>query len=210
MYHAQDVRTLPTYGAFVAQCHRILPKLLDLVSLTLSSNTSVRFCDSTMLPVCRGVRSKTYKVAKDMVNWGFNHQGSHYGFKLHAAIDVSNRLIGLVFTRAGRYDGQLADRLVNDATKIVVGDSHYGGSVERKKLWAERHILVVTYPHHKQKRKLMASWQHCLLQLRPKIEAVFDQLKEHFHLVASFPRSARGYFVHYLRVILGYQMRLGF
>lgn len=210
MYHADDVRTLPTYGAFVVQCHRVLPKLLLLVSCTLESTTSLRFCDSTMLPVCKQVRAKVHKVAKGLAAWGFNHQGSYYGFKLHAAIDARNRLVALVFTPADRYDGQLLEQLVNDYTKVVVGDSHYGGSVERKKLWQQFGAIVVAYPHHKQKRKIMAGWQHILLTMRPKIEATFDQLKEHFGLVTSFPRSVKGYFLHYLRVILGYQMRLGF
>lgn len=210
LYHVRDVRALPTYGAFVVQCHRVLPKLLELVSVTMNSDTPVRFCDSTMLPVCRNVRSKVHKVAKGVAAWGFNHQGSYFGFKLHAAIDANNRLVAIVFTSANRYDGQLLDRLVNEYTKIVVGDSHYNGSVERKKLWLQYGILIVAYPHHKQKRKVMAHWQHRLLLMRPKIEAMFDQLKEHLHLVTSFPRSVEGYFIHYLRVILGYQMRLGF
>jgi hypothetical protein len=30
------------------------------------------------------------------------------------------------------------------------------------------------------------------------------------HLVSSFPRSVHGYAVHYLRILLGYQMRMGF
>lgn len=210
IYHSGDVRALPTYGAFVVQCHRILPKLLLLVSVTLESNTPLRFADSTMLPVCKNVRVKSHKVAKGVAAFGYNHQGAHYGFKLHAAIDPSNRLVALVFTPADRYDGQLLEQLVNEHTKVVVGDSHYGGSVERKKLWKKHKILIVAYPHHKQKRRVMAKWQQLLLHMRPKIEATFDQLKEHFGMVSSFPRSVEGYFLHYLRVILGYQVRVGF
>ena len=93
IYHANDVRALPTYGAFVVQCHRVIPKLLLLVSATLESSTSVRFCDSTMLPVCKNERALSHKVAKGLAAWGYNHQGSHFGFKLHAAIDASNRFL---------------------------------------------------------------------------------------------------------------------
>jgi len=210
MYHTQDIKAVPTYGAFVVQCHRVIPKLLLLVSMTLESTTKVRFCDSTMLPVCKQARVKEHKVAKGFANWGFNHQGPHFGFKLHAAIDAQNRLVAIVFTPAGRYDGQLLDKLVNSYTKYAVGDSHYGGGVERKKLWQQYHVIVVAYPHHKQKRKVTAGWQQFLMHMRPKIEATFDQLKEHRHLVSSFPRSVEGYFLHYLRVILGYQVSLGF
>lgn len=197
---------LPAYQNFVAQCHRNLENLALLLSLTLSSRTSLRFTDSTMLEVCKLQRSKQHRVAKAVAAYGYNHQGVHYGFKLHAAIDATNRLVGLVFTPADRYDGQLLERLVNEHTKVVVGDSHYGGSVERKRVWQRFGVAVVAPPHHKQKRKLMAGWQRVLLGLRSKIEATFDELKEHKYLVTSFPRSVKGYFVHYLRVLLGYQM----
>lgn len=210
MYHDEDVRALPTYGAFVVQCHRIMPKLLALVSATLPSDTPLRLADSTMLPVCKNVRATHHKVAAGVAAWGYNHQGAHYGFKLHAAIDAHNRLVAIVFTPADRYDGQLLEQLVNNYTKVVVGDSHYGGSVERKRVWKRFRTIVIAPPHHKQKRQVMAGWQHLLLTLRPKIEATYDQLKEHFGLVTSFPRSVKGYLVHYLRVILGYQMRVSF
>jgi hypothetical protein len=65
---------------------------------------------------------------------------------------------------------------------------------------------VVAPPHYKQRKQIAATWQMLLLHLRPKIEATFDYLKEHKYLVTSFPRSVQGYFVHYLRVLLGYQM----
>jgi hypothetical protein len=52
----------------------------------------------------------------------------------------------------------------------------------------------------------MAFWQFFFLGQRSKIEAVFDMLKEHLHLVSSFPRSVRGSLVHYVRILLGYQI----
>lgn len=52
----------------------------------------------------------------------------------------------------------------------------------------------------------MTKWQHWLLKTRTKIESVFDYLKEHLHLVSSFPRSVPGYFFHCLRILSGYQV----
>jgi hypothetical protein len=56
----------------------------------------------------------------------------------------------------------------------------------------------------------MAEWQEKLLNLRAKVECTFDALKEHLPLVSSFPRSVNGYLLHYVRILLGYQMGLGF
>jgi len=66
--------------------------------------------------------------------------------------------------------------------------------------------LVVSQPHFKQNKKLITDWQYALLRTRPKIESVFDYLKEHLNLVSSFPRSVAGYLLHYVRILLGYQI----
>jgi len=159
-----------------------------------------------MLPVCKPIRADRHKVARGVAQFGKNWQGWHYGFKLHAAIDSKNRLSAIVFTPASEHDNQHMEKLINDHTKILVGDSHYGGSVMRRRLWKKYKTIVIAPPHHTQKKKLSTDWQIKLLQLRPKIEATFGKLKEHHFLVTSFPRSIKGYFVHYLRCLLGYQM----
>ena len=197
---------LPKYQNFVAHCHRLLPKLVWFMQSLLVSDAPLRFADSTMLPVCKPIRADRHKVAKGFAEFGKNWQGWHYGFKLHAAIDHKNRLAALVFTPANEHDNQVMERLVNSKTRVLVGDSHYGGSVMRKRLWKKHKTIVIAPPHHSQKKKLATDWQMLLLQLRPKIEATFGKLKEQRFLVTSFPRSVKGYFVHYIRVLLGYQM----
>jgi hypothetical protein len=197
---------LPKYQNFVAHCHRLLPKLVWFLQTLLVADAPLRFADSTMLPVCKPIRADRHKVARGVAQFGKNWQGWHYGFKLHAAIDHKNRLAALVFTPANEHDNQVMERLVNDQTRILVGDSHYGGSVMRKRLWKKHKTIVIAPPHHSQKKKMATDWQMLLLQMRPKIEATFGKLKEQHFLVTSFPRSVKGYFVHYLRVLLGYQM----
>lgn len=95
---------LPKYQNFVAHCHRLLPTLGWLVQSTLSTAAPLRFADSTMLPVCRLVRADRHKVAKGIAAFGKNHQGWHYGFKLHASIDQESKLAALFFTPANEAD----------------------------------------------------------------------------------------------------------
>lgn len=199
---------LPRYQNFVAHIHRLLPQMAWLLQSLLASGASLRFADSTMLPVCKPVRADRHKVARGVAQFGKNWQGWHYGFKLHAAIDHQNRLAALVFTPANQHDNQVMERLVNNGTRVLVGDSHYGGSVMRKRLWRRFRCLVVAPPHYKQQKQVATDWQMLLLHLRPKIEATFGTLKEQHYLVTSFPRSIQGYFTHYVRVLLGYQMGL--
>lgn len=75
-----------------------------------------------------------------------------------------------------------------------------------KKLWTERNCFVLAPPRQKQMKDVLAGWQKKLLGMRSKIEAVFDRLKQHLHLVTSFPRSVEGYFLHYFQVLIGYQL----
>jgi hypothetical protein len=80
----------------------------------------------------------------------------------------------------------------------------------RRKMWREHHAYILAPPHPTQKKKVLTGWQLLMLQARPKIECTFDYLKEHLLLVTSFPRSVDGYAVHYIRVLLSYQLAWGF
>lgn len=208
MYHHRDVPRLGTYGAFVAACHRLVPRMVELLGLLLVPS-EIQFIDSTKLPVCARHRTDSYRVARKVAGIGKNWQGYWYGFKLHLAINDRGQMSALAFTPADVYDGHITEQLVRAETRIVVGDSHYGDRIQRAKLRAKG-IIVVAPPHWRQKSQVMAQWQQELLHKRAKIEATFDRLKEHLPLVSSFPRSVNGYFLHYVRILLGYQMEVGF
>jgi hypothetical protein len=166
---------LPRYQNFVAQVHRLLPTMSQLLQSTLSTAAPLRFADSTMLPVCKIFRADRHRVARSAAAFGKNHQGWHYGFKLHASIDKhENRLAGLFFTPANESDVLQLKHLVNRHTRIVVADAGYTAQVTRRHIWRGFRCIVVSPPRPKQ-QWLMASWQHPLLTLRPKIEATFRQ-----------------------------------
>jgi hypothetical protein len=206
LYHRADFPRLPAYSTFVAQCHRALPQLFECLCALLSNKEAKRIMDSTMLPVCKLHRADRHKTAKTVARFGKNHQGWHYGFKLHASISFDRKLCGLALTPANVYDAQMEYLLLNEHTRVVVGDTHYGASVMRSRMWRRYATIIITPPHHTQKKKIAAPWQIDLLNLRAKIESVFDYLKEHLHLVSSFPRSVAGYILHYVRILLSYQI----
>jgi hypothetical protein len=209
MYHKKEFPKLPHYNKFLESCHRAVPVLYTLLQCTLNDTTPVRLLDSTILEVCKLVRADRHKVCKNIADFGKNHQGWHYGFKLHTAVDPQGKLCALLFTQASFHDAQAMPNLLNQHTKVAVGDSHYGASVMGKIIHDLFGTIIVAPPHYKQKTKLLTGWQLKLLHLRPKIECVFDYLKNHLHLVSSFPRSIKGYVLHYLRILLGYQLLVG-
>jgi len=201
---------LPAYSSWMRKCHQALPAMLRLLDQLLVKDAPLRFIDSTMLEVCRLVRADRHKVAKGVAAFGKNHQGWHYGFKLHASINPQGQVCAVHFTSANEHDAQQIPHLVNNATRIAVGDGGYTAQVMRRKMWREHHAYILTPPHFTQTSKLLAKWQQLLLEARPKIECTYDYLKEHLFLQSSFPRSVQGYALHYVRVLLSYQLRWGF
>lgn len=206
MYHQKDFPALPKYSGFVSACHRSLPFCFNLLEDLLETGASVRIMDSTMLPVCKPHRIDSHKVAKNIAQFGKNHQGWHYGFKLHTSINLNGVLSGIALTPANVYDAQMEHLLLNQNCKLAVGDTLYGARVMRERMWKRYGTVIISPPFPKQKRKIATSWQNELLSKRSKIESVFDYLKEHLHLVTSFARSVMGYLLHYVQILLGYQI----
>ena len=206
LYHRGDFPQLPSYVTFVRRAHQTAPLLFELLSLLLSDKEVVRLMDATMLPVCKLHRADSHKTAKDIAAFGKNWQGWHYGLKLHASISLDGRLCGLALTGANVYDAQAMVKILNEHCKLAVGDTLYGARVMGSIIKEKYGTIIIAPPHPKQKKKIAAPWQLELLDQRSKIESVFDYLKEHLHLVTSFPRSITGYLLHYVRILLAYQI----
>lgn len=205
LYHREDFPTLPKYNTFLVICHRATTVNLWLLQKLLAHDAPLKFMDGTMLPVCKHKRADEHKVAKSVANFGKNWQGWHFGFKLHASVTRDGRLCALAFTQASMHEKSLVAKLLGSRTDIAVGDSSYGGKELREHIWKTRGTYILAPAFHGQK-KLMTAWQKDLLSQRSCIESVFDYLKEHLHLVTSFPRSVYGYLAHYAMVLLGYQV----
>ncbi|MCA9364442.1 MAG: transposase [Candidatus Moranbacteria bacterium] len=151
-------------------------------------------------------RADCHKVAQTLTSFGKNHQGRHYGFKLHATTNSYGHLCSLWFSGAHFYDAQALPFLVNESIDMLVGDTLYGASVMRKKTHNLFGIKIISPPWPKQNKKVATPFQNFLLSERSRIESVFGILKQQLHIVTSFPRSIRRCFVHYMRTLLGYQV----
>lgn len=206
LYHHTDFPKLPSYATFVRRAHQTLPRMVSLLGQILCTEERVRIMDSTMLPVCKNHRADDHKVAKDIAQFGKNWQGWHYGFKLHASISLEGTLCGLALTPANIYDAQVMVKLLNRHCDIAVGDTLYGAKVMGNIIRERYGTVIIAPPWPTQKLKVSTPWQIDLLNQRSKIESMFDYLKEHLHLVSSFPRSVTGYVLHYVRILLSYQI----
>jgi hypothetical protein len=112
----------------------------------------------------------------------------------------------LAISPANEHDSRAEPYILNEYTKLAIGDGTYGGKAMNDHIFEQYGTIVIAPPHPKQNKKLMTRWQKLLLEMKSKIECTFDYLKNHLGLVSSFPRSPRGYLFHWLRIILGYQI----
>lgn len=206
IYHHKDFPHLPSYQTFVRRAHASAPDMLTLLAQLLSHTEAVRIMDATMLPVSAPHRADRHKVAQGIAQFGKNWQGWHYGFKLHASVSLDGRLCGLALTPANVYDAQAMVKILNHHCRLAVGDTLYGVKVMGGIIKKRYGTVIIAPPWPSQKKKVATPWQIDLLNQRSKIETVFDYLKEHLHLVTSFPRSVAGYLVHYVRILLSYQI----
>lgn len=103
---------LSNYQNFIKHCHRNLPLMIKLLNDLLQANSAVRIMDSTMLEVCKLVRADSHKIARNIADFGKNHQGWHYGFKLHASVNLDRRLCGLALTPASHNDAQQMPKIL--------------------------------------------------------------------------------------------------
>ena len=204
-YHRAEFPTLPKYNDFLLYCHHAAAWCLRLLQRLLVTDAPLKFMDGTMLPVCKHKRADDHRVARGVADFGKNWQGWHYGFKLHASVTSDGKFCALIFTKASVHERHLVEKLLGTYTEIAVGDTSYAGKELREEIWKTKGTFILGPAFHGQK-KLMADWQKNLLSQRSCIESVFDYLKEHLHLVTSFPRSVYGYLAHYAMVLLGYQL----
>lgn len=156
------------------------------------------------LNVCKLVRNKHFKAIKNKdkrVGFTKNQNGWHYGMKVHIAINRAGFLTATHISKASDHDVRHVKKLTSKQTKTVVGDSHYGGRPITRE-FKELGIRVVSNAH-----KLRTSLEDRLLAMRSYVETVIGNLKDKLKLETSYPKSYEGYIFHYLKVLLGYQIR---
>jgi transposase len=120
--------------------------------------------------------------------------GWYYGFKLHLVVDKDGLVLAWRITTA-TVDGRKGLPLVREElTGMVVADAGYLGSN-----WRETAAALGI--------RLMTKWQHTLLKARQIVETVFSVVKFRLGMDTSLPRSAMGYFAHYVWCLLAYQLR---
>jgi hypothetical protein len=198
---------LPKYGNFVTcmnQTSRYMFVFINtLLSVRNTTNGDICFVDGTKIEVCKIYRELRHKTMKKLATKSKSTTGWWYGLKLHLICDKNGNLMKLRFTTATIGEREVLSSFMDELhDSIIVGDAGYVSSELDKQANENNNILLTA--KRKNMRTLATLWQNKCMNMRSRIETVFDVLKERFGLVTSLPRSINGYLAHYIRCLFCY------
>jgi len=196
-----------SYKTFVVNLNRFAPLAALILSVILYINQlfahTVKYSDSTDIPVCKNEHVKRHKTMKLIASWGGTSTGTFYGIKLHITTDYNRRLLKVRFA-SGRVDERDGFEKMNaDLEGIFVCDAGYIKESLQKAFHEEGKRVMLVKPR-KNMKKLMTKFQEWLYGGRMTIELSFRSLKMFYGLVTSLPRSVEGYLANYTYALLAY------
>jgi hypothetical protein len=205
---AGDFR-LPNYQNFVRGMNDMSRYLLLFInSLFLTRNTThgdICFIDGTKIEVCKIYREKRHKTMKVLATKSKSTTGWWYGLKLHTICDRNGNLMKLRITTATTGEREVLSSFLDELhDSIIVGDAGYVSNELDFKAHKNNNRLLTA--KRKNMKTIAGEWQNKVMNMRSRIETVFDVLKERYNLVISLPRSINGYLAHYVRCLFGYMV----
>jgi hypothetical protein len=198
---------LPCYKNFVCLMNNHSGQLSVIIHFICCLNNQtegvITFCDSTKVEVCKIYREHRHQTMKLIASKSKSTTGWFYGLRLHVLCDRYGNLRQIKFTTATTGEREVLDQFLNNLKNcIVVGDAGYVSKDLNQKASQNNNILLTAV--RKNMKTLATIFQGKCLNMRSRIESVFDVLKERFNLITSLPRSINGYLAHYIRSIFGY------
>ena len=210
-YHRLECPDLGAYSKLVEATNRYSMELRALLALMLYRNRQAQgpypivLQASTAIAVCHIARARQHRTFREWARKSKNGMGWWYGFKLHVQCDEAGRLCGFALTTATVDDRKLLDpltRWMQDG--IVVGDGGYLSQAKATEL-ARRGVYLLT-PTRKNMRHLASQFQLACLQLRHRVEELFEFMKGAFGAVRTTHRAAHALPIHLLCCLLAYSL----
>jgi hypothetical protein len=210
-YHRQEFPGLGAYSKFVEATNRYSVELRAVLALLLHRNRQAQGPypivrqDSTAITVCHVARARQQRTFRAWARKSKHGMGWWYGFKLPVPCDAAGRLCGFDLTTATVDDRKLLDPLTRWMTDgIVVGDGGYLSQAKATEL-AQRGVYLLTATR-KNMRKVAGQFQLACLQLRHRVEELFEFLKCAFGAVRTTPRAAHALPIYLLSCLLAYSL----
>lgn len=159
--------------------------------------------DSAPVPVCRLARAPRCRRLRDVAAYGHDAvaRQTFYGVRAHLRLAWPGVITALELAPGNVSDIAMAPEVLGDVAGWVLGDRAYWSPEVRRTLWAQAIALLAPY---KKKSLETHPWPHWLLHTRRRIETVFGQLIERFHLARVWARDRWHLSARVLRKVLSH------
>jgi hypothetical protein len=200
---------LPCYKNFLISMNKASRYLMLFIFTVLNFRKSgkggICFVDSTKIEVCKIYREKRHKTMKALATKHKSTTGWFYGLRLHLICDKDGNLVKIRFATATYSEREVLDDFLNKMNNWKVGaDAGYVDKELEMRATVNNNILITA--KRKNMKTIHTIWENICLNMRGRVETVFDVLKERYGLVTSLPRSVNGYFAHYIRCLFCYMV----
>jgi len=178
-----------------------------LMKLNRMSQHPIKHIDSSCIPVCLFRNAKKHRTMRGIADYGKTSQGIFFGLKLHLISDLLGNLQSFLFTpgNTSDKDKDVVLKLAKNIWGVLIGDAGYVSKKLADAFNQEPFRILLVKPY-KNMKKLATRLQGLLYGTRMMIERHFQNLKQCYGLITSFPRSVTGYFANYFYSILAYMI----
>lgn len=196
-----------SYKTFVVSVNRVALLSLRLLFLIMRRGKkqahTIKYTDSTDIPVCLKKNADSHKTMKAFSTLGRSSKGWYYGMKMTLTRDHDGRMLALRFTSATTDDRVIFKDINADIFGILVADAGYVSKQLEKDMYREHKRWLLIRPY-KTMKKLMTAEQEQIYKGRFRIEFDFRNLKLFHGLITSLPRSVDGYIANYLHTLMSF------
>ncbi|MEA3391701.1 MAG: IS982 family transposase [Candidatus Marinimicrobia bacterium] len=172
----------------------------------LSDSEDTFLIDSMPIPICRFARARRLKICKHSLDtapdYGFcAAQNSHYfGYKLHGVCSLDGIFTDFDLSKASIHDiHYLQDIKDNYPHCLLLGDKGYLNAMNQLDLFETYHLNLQT-PLRKNQKDYKPQ-PKIFRKTRKRIETLFSQLHDQFHIYQNYAKSFSGLAVRILSKI---------
>lgn len=203
--HFKDCFFLVSYAQYNKMANEI-PFLLDLfLKSRLKKNDSIFFIDATSLAICHPVRARHNQVFAKEASFGYSTlHGQFFGFKLHLIVNHKGEIANYALSSANHHDSQYMIDLSKGLEGLLCGDKAYISDERRQKLAKQNLKLLTETRKNMHYKNIFCGIEKFIMGHRNLIEAVFNKLKNVFHIQTNRSRSVCGFMTHCISALLAY------
>ncbi len=200
--------------------HKALLQVMELLRekalcLFQIESDSFGIADSFPLPICKFARAPFHRTfLSDGVSldatYGYcaSKKETYFGYKVHALITFDGVIKTFELTSASVDDRKaLLDLVENQGMLVILGDKGYV-SQSLKETLAKEGITLLALPRSNSKEPFPSSIRKMIVKQRRKIETVFSQLNDQFHIEHVLAKSFYGLCSRLVTKIFGYNLCL--